>query len=342
MQYENISKIGNGRRRAPSYWMALVTAIAILEIVHHGIIASQFKSVFVLESYEVPFFHTFLLFAALLEFGRSLRARFQALYQPYDGIFKPDEMIEILLCVLQSASVGLVITDRLGHVIWVSDEYSKISGIHARTLIGVQPALFKWGTSELGRKAAFWDKLEKGECFEEEFSRTRVDGRPYREKASVVPFEEPNGSNKYFLYFCEDISKEHKERKQLQERERRHRMLIETMTDGLVLTNTSEVITYANPSFLRMLGYSLGELKGKHFPDLLDEKNQAILEEANLVRRTGEIHRYEIQVTSRDGSPISFLVSPSIVKNHRGYMVGTFAVFSRPGNSHLSENQEAA
>jgi len=59
---------------------------------------------------------------------------------------------------------------------------------------------------------------------------------------------------------------------ELKETESRFRLIVETASDIIYRTNEFGYFTYANPTAISMIGYSLEELKKMHFTDLVDPK----------------------------------------------------------------------
>ena len=60
----------------------------------------------------------------------------------------------------------------------------------------------------------------------------------------------------------------------LEASEGRYRTLVEAMREGLARTDEHGVITYANPCFCEMLGYSLGELVGQPADGFIEERSR--------------------------------------------------------------------
>jgi formate hydrogenlyase transcriptional activator len=114
----------------------------------------------------------------------------------------------------------------------------------------------------------------------------------------------------------------------LGESEARYRTLVETMGEGLVVADEKDVLTFVNPKFCTLLGYSCDAIIGRPASRWLDEPNLKILEEQLHRRRKGEQDTYEIAWTRCDGSPVHTLVSPRAMFNSAGDYTGSFAVMT--------------
>jgi PAS domain S-box-containing protein len=112
----------------------------------------------------------------------------------------------------------------------------------------------------------------------------------------------------------------------LYESEKKYRMLVETMNDGLITRNAEGIISYVNPRLCDMLGYTQEELVGRPVADFLDEANKEILKRQLKYRRMGGSEPYELMLTRKDGARLYTLMSPKSVFDHNGQFIGSFAV----------------
>ena len=99
-----------------------------------------------------------------------------------------------------------------------------------------------------------------------EYDLRRGDGRVMRVETSAS-FIDYNGV-RAVLSFTRDIT----ERKEMEEARRKSeekfRSLVNLAPDGIVTLNMRGIITFVNPSFLRLTGYSEGEIVGRSFLDV--------------------------------------------------------------------------
>ncbi len=98
------------------------------------------------------------------------------------------------------------------------------------------------------------------------------------------------------------------EQQRVEEELRRERdfaqQVLNTMGQGLVVTDSEGRVEYANPAITRMLGYTTSELLGKRSFDVTSENEHPILETARAQRRKGEITTYEHQLLNAQQEPI--------------------------------------
>jgi PAS domain S-box-containing protein len=137
--------------------------------------------------------------------------------------------------------------------------------------------------------------------------------------------------------------------KSLSQSEERYRTLVESMNEGLAITDEKGVFTYANKRLCEMLGCSLEEVIGHPVHDWLSEPGRKILTEQIIDRGKVRQEPYEIEWRRKDGSTGHALISPTPLFGDHGRFQGNVAVFTditalknaqESLRSALSENQK--
>jgi PAS domain S-box-containing protein len=106
-----------------------------------------------------------------------------------------------------------------------------------------------------------------------------------------------------------DITEQKRIQQALVDSERKHRSLVETMSEGIA-ERTGNTLTFVNRSFYEMTGYTADELIGEDVRILFDESSWRSFSKQLSLRKTGIADPYEIMVTRKDGSRFPVLVSP--------------------------------
>jgi PAS domain S-box-containing protein len=128
------------------------------------------------------------------------------------------------------------------------------------------------------------------------------------------------------LQIIRDMSGRKRAEQALRQSEKRYRMLVETMNDGLGVQNEHGTWVYVNDRLCEMLGYSRDEMIGRPLTDFLSETDQRVYKEQVARRRRGERESYELPWLKKDGKKIITLVSPKPILDERGQFKGSFAV----------------
>lgn len=124
------------------------------------------------------------------------------------------------------------------------------------------------------------------------------------------------------------IKKHEQTSDKLRESEKRFRMLVESMNEGLAIQDSQGKVLYVNNKILKITGYNKKEMIGKNVTDFLDTTNKAIYQKQSLMREQKIAESYEIKWTAKDGSKIATIVSPKIIFGRSGEYEGTFAVIT--------------
>jgi PAS domain S-box-containing protein len=106
-----------------------------------------------------------------------------------------------------------------------------------------------------------------------------------------------------------------------------YRSILESLNDGVIMTDLQDVITYANRRMVEISGYKLMEMIGKQASSLLLPREEwEHLHQRNADRKQGVAERYRTRLTRKDGSPIDALLSAGPYRDVDGNIVGTLAV----------------
>ena len=147
----------------------------------------------------------------------------------------------------------------------------------------------------------FWDRLAGGEYHAAEFKRLSKDGREIWLQASYNPVFDEDGKPLRIIKFASDVTES---RLQLAEYEGKiaaidkAQAIIEFELDGTIIT--------ANENFLRIFGYSLDEVVGKHHRLFCDPGYAESPEYTRFWQKLGrgEYEADEFRRISKDGAEI--------------------------------------
>ncbi|HUW19335.1 MAG TPA: PAS domain S-box protein [Sedimentisphaerales bacterium] len=141
------------------------------------------------------------------------------------------------------------------------------------------------------------------------------------EKGGVIRDETARATR--MLGIVQDITKRKQAEEALRKSEEKHRSLVETMNEGLTLTNRSYVLTYVNDSFCEMLGYARQEMLNHHLLEFIEDDYKKLMKKQMARRIKGEAKSYEIGWRAKDGRTIYTLVSPAAFFDADGKFAGS-------------------
>ena len=122
-------------------------------------------------------------------------------------------------------------------------------------------------------------------------------------------YKQPDGRIAGIIGILKDITQRLRSEEELEQLRRFSESTIQTMTEGLVLTDADGRFTFVNPAAARMLGYTPTEMIDRQVLSFVPRDQHAIVRRADEKRSKGVSDRYELVFLHRDNSRRTFLVS---------------------------------
>jgi diguanylate cyclase (GGDEF)-like protein/PAS domain S-box-containing protein len=140
-------------------------------------------------------------------------------------------------------------------------------------------------------------------------------------------YQQPDGRIAGIIGILKDITQRLRTEEELEQLRRFSESTVQTMTEGLVLTDADGKFTLVNPAAARMLGYTPAEMIERQVLSFVPRDQHAIVRRADEKRSKGISDRYELVFLHRDNSRRTFIVSggPRIQGTQFG---GTMAVLT--------------
>ncbi|MGE4403741.1 MAG: ATP-binding protein [Desulfobulbus sp.] len=114
----------------------------------------------------------------------------------------------------------------------------------------------------------------------------------------------------------------------LRESEYKYATLLETMREGLVVIDTAGIITYCNSRLGNMLGYGVEELVGNPLEDYLYKEDKELFYQQLKLHEKGLMPPYEITWQKKSGDILLSSISPALLQNKDGTVIGSFGVIT--------------
>ncbi len=119
----------------------------------------------------------------------------------------------------------------------------------------------------------------------------------------------PDGTVGGIIGILKDITQRLRAEEELDQLRKFSDSTVQTMTEGLVLTDSDGKFSFVNPAAARMLGYAPGDLVDQEVASFLPKDQHAKLRRVDEERTKGVSGRYELAFLHKDGSRRTFLVS---------------------------------
>jgi PAS domain S-box-containing protein len=126
----------------------------------------------------------------------------------------------------------------------------------------------------------------------------------------------------------QDITERKRAEAALIKSERRYRQLVETMNEGLGLTDQNYTFTYANPRFCEMLGYHRDEIVGSKLLDFVHDEYKEMMKDQIARRKRGEEGAFELAWKIKGGDKIYTHASPKALYDEEGCFTGSIGILT--------------
>jgi diguanylate cyclase (GGDEF)-like protein/PAS domain S-box-containing protein len=124
-----------------------------------------------------------------------------------------------------------------------------------------------------------------------------------------MTYRRPDGTVGGIVGILKDITQRLRAEEELDQLRKFSDSTVQTMTEGLVLTDSDGKFSFVNPAASRMLGYTPDELVDREVASFVPKDQHAKLRRVDEERIKGVSGRYELAFLHKDGSRRVFLVS---------------------------------
>ncbi|MBF0257974.1 MAG: PAS domain S-box protein [Desulfamplus sp.] len=179
-------------------------------------------------------------------------------------------MMRKLYLAIEDNPCIILITDKNGVIEYVNPAFTKITGYTKEEAIGKTPSILESGlhTSEFYR--TMWDTILKGEVWEGEIINKNKQGELQYQFVRISPMKDSEGNIINYVGIQEDISKQKHDKLQL----RILQQAVEKSPVSIVVTDQNGNISYVNPYFTSLTGYTYKEVIGQN-PRILKGNKQS-------------------------------------------------------------------
>ena len=125
------------------------------------------------------------------------------------------EGLERLSRAIEQTADMVVITDRMGTIIYVNGAFTSMTGYAKAEALGLSPSILRSGMHPPSFFAALWATILGGDVFRGTIVNRRRDGTLYSAEQTITPMKDGSGRVTHFV----SVSKDMTERNRLRERE---------------------------------------------------------------------------------------------------------------------------
>ncbi|MBU0592836.1 MAG: diguanylate cyclase [Gammaproteobacteria bacterium] len=227
------------------------------------------------------------------------------------------QQLRLLGTALASAGNGVFITDRRGHIQWLNQSFTRLTGFSPQEVLGETPRILKSGKQSADYYQKLWKTITAGEVWSSETIEKRKDGSEFTVQQTITPIRDAAEEVTHFISILEDITAQ-----KITEARIQHLAHYDALTDlpnrALFYDRLQQVLVQAKRGhisaalmFLDLDRFkSVNDTLGHHIGDLLLQevasRIRACVRESDTVARLGgdEFTVLLLQVADRESAAI--------------------------------------
>ena len=241
-----------------------------------------------------------------------------------------------------SVPAGIFLTNAEGHLIYVNERWTKITGITMNEAFQ-RGWLDPIHDDDRDRVAEAWDTfVTSPSSFEIEFRFMNTGAEATWVSARAVTFSTEHGRRIGFLGMVMDITSRKKAEQELKASEEKYRTIFENIVDVYYETTLEGEIVEVSPSIYNFGGYTREELIGKSMLSFYADEAQRA-EVILAIAQTGSINDFEIELRGKDDRILSCSITSKLERDEEGRptkIVGTMRDISSRKFAHDLMNAE--
>jgi PAS domain S-box-containing protein len=113
----------------------------------------------------------------------------------------------------------------------------------------------------------------------------------------------------------------------LSESEKKYRILVENLGEGIGIVDTNEIFLFANPNAEIIFGVGKGELIGRNLKEFYSKEQYLFIQNQTKIRKEGQSSSYENEFTLPNGIKRSILITAVPQFNDNKDFIGTLGIF---------------
>ncbi|WP_245671343.1 sensor domain-containing protein [Pseudobacillus wudalianchiensis] len=168
------------------------------------------------------------------------------------------ELTDVKYALDQSAIVA--ITDQQGKILYVNEQFSKISKYSEEELLGQDHRILNSDYHPSSFFKEMWATIGTGRIWRGEVRNRAKDGSFYWVDTTIVPFLNENGKPYQYVSIRNDISSRKQIEEELRGSEEKYRLITEHSSDLVAVIDKQGGFRYVSPSHASLLGYDLDVL----------------------------------------------------------------------------------
>jgi PAS domain S-box-containing protein len=206
---------------------------------------------------------------------------------------------------VKSSGHAIFITDPDGTLEYVNPAFEEITGYDQKEVLGETPSILKSGENSETFYERLWETISGGDVWESEIVDKRKDGTHYTAYQTIAPILNDDEITAYVA-----VQTDMTERKELRDRLKRHRDIVQRIEDPIMLQDESGAFELVNEALTEFAGVSEEALLGEDETLFMDEASATRIEEKK-------------RATIETGSPSQYSIAPDFERSNKDAIFDT-------------------
>lgn len=151
-----------------------------------------------------------VFFAVLIQRQRQLKREGKRLSEAL-------EQVRLLGQAVEQSPESIVMTDRLGRMIYLNTAFEAVTGYQREEVLGKNPRVLQSGQTPQAVYKELWQSLNDGQVWQGMLSNKRKNGEVYPSRAMISPVKNEAGQTTHFLAIQHDASEHQKKDQRIQQ-----------------------------------------------------------------------------------------------------------------------------
>ncbi len=239
---------------------------------------------------------------------------------------------------VEQSAASVIITDRMGVIEFVNAAFTSITGYAQSEALGKKPGMLSAGETSSGQYRELWETIMGGGTWRGEMINRRKNGELYWDSVVISPVHGESGEITHFVAIQEDITA----RKAAEEKLLLNMHILNSINEGVAVTDAEQRFCYVNPAFTAITGYSGEEVLGKN-PKLLSSGLMERTFYGTMWKDINETGHWQGEIIDRRKTGESFpeWLSISVLKDEHGQVSRYVSVFADISERKAAERRMA-
>ncbi len=227
--------------------------------------------------------------------------------------------------LVETMSEGLGVADKDYVFTYVNRRFAEMLGYRQDEMTGHHLTDF---LDEQNRRIMHVQMAERraGKAGVFDLTWTAKDGHKVYTIASPKGIFDEKGNFQGSYAVLMDITERKRAEEKLRMEEQKYHEIVDSLAEGIGISDENYIWTYVNKRFAEMLGYEQDEMIGRKVTDFMDEKNRQTMAGQITKRKRGVSEPYDVAWVAKDGHRVYTMVSPKGIYDEEGNFRASFGL----------------